>query len=164
MTAFKEITKRCFCEVPQYNKKLLVPPIERVQRSSMARCRWRGKSPSPARGYRVAKDLIGIQPAHGWSMGPSGARKLLGHGIAKGEGTLPCEWCRRRYACDELETAQPYASMLRVSETVHLAGGDATGNAPAGAPCQAVWYYHTQLAVKAKRTGRRCRRTLLCWS
>jgi hypothetical protein len=32
---------------------------------------------------------------------------------------------------------------------VILAGGDATGNAPAGAPCQDVWYYHTHLAIIA---------------
>lgn len=30
-----------------------------------------------------------------------------------------------------------------------MAGGDATGNAPAGAPCQDMWYYHTQLAIIA---------------
>lgn len=71
-------------------------------------------------GVGLAKDLTGIQSADGWplgrdrvprgrnalwSMGPWGARNLHGHGIAKGERILPCEWCRRRYACYEPETA-----------------------------------------------------------
>ena len=104
-------------------------------------------------GVGLAKDLTGIQTADGWplgrvwvprgknalwSMGPWGARKLPGHGIAKGEGTLPCEWCNG-------DTVHPVLTDLRNQSGNHTlvcivagkqvmgkhrtAGGDATGNA-----------------------------------
>jgi hypothetical protein len=147
----------------------------------MVWCRWRGKSPSPARGYRVATDLIGIQPAHGWSWVSRGARQPFWSMGLRGAPKAPPSWgagesevslasgatairCHPALTDPErlpLNTTVFIWAERRVTGKRRTAGGDATGNAPAGAPCQAVWYYHTQLAVKAKLTERPCHRIFL---
>jgi hypothetical protein len=94
-----------------------------ARRSPMVRCRWRGKSPSPASGFKGA------------------AKRSFVEGCRESEVFLASDQPAAR-----LNGGKWFNAMER-----HGPGG-CNGDAPAGPLAKMVRYYRTHLAVSAKRT------------